>query len=323
MLICETTKRIILICVRGRYRISWKERKYWTYVETINEASWFRTTNVIPWSCLLGVALNVNVRPTLRKFSETCFESRISGGATEKLPAGKPHVQRVTWSHVMEWHARKFADKYCEPANKTTQQLYKVPSPCLDGHNFKEEELTSVGELSKVWSQIVLKCLYLGRIGGPDIVWSVNKLAPAVTRWTRACGERLARLISKIHSTSDYRQYFHVGKCCTTMQLGDSFKIPDVAFPNFSPQLQLQLRSVFAEPFSLLGRLGQLFVQGFSGDFLSLKECMSFWSRPLFSFLQWTGNCWDNRFSIHISTSSLIAHTTVNQLRLLFPEART
>ena len=68
------------------------------------------------------------------------------------------------------------------------------------------------------------------------------------------------------------------------MQLGDYFKIPDVACPNFLPQLQLQLRTVFAEPFSLLGRLGQLFVQGFSGDFLSLKECMSFWSRSLFPF---------------------------------------
>ena len=37
---------------------------------------------------------------------------------------------------------------------KPTQQLYKVPTPCIDDHPFKEEDLKSVGELSKVCSQI-------------------------------------------------------------------------------------------------------------------------------------------------------------------------
>ena len=60
-----------------------------------------------------------------------------------------------------------------------------VSSPCLDDHQFKKEELGSVGELSKVCSQIVLKCLYLARIGRPDILWSVIKLARTVTKWTQ------------------------------------------------------------------------------------------------------------------------------------------
>ena len=51
-------------------------------------------------------------------------------------------------------------------------------------------------KLSKVWSQIVLKCLYLARIGGPHILWSMNKLARSVTKWTGACDRRSARLIS-------------------------------------------------------------------------------------------------------------------------------
>ena len=70
----------------------------------------------------------------------------------------------------MEGHAKKRVERYCELANKTTQQLYKVSTPCIDDHHFKEEEMKSVGELSKVSSQIVLKCLYLVRIG-PDILW--------------------------------------------------------------------------------------------------------------------------------------------------------
>ena len=64
---------------------------------------------------------------------------------------------------------------------KTTQQLYKVATPCMDDHQLKEEENESVGELSTICLQIALKCLYLARIGRPDISWSVNKLARGVT----------------------------------------------------------------------------------------------------------------------------------------------
>ena len=63
------------------------------------------------------------------------------------------------------------------------------------------------GELSEVCSHILLKCLYLARIGRPDNLWSVNKLARSITKWTQACDRRLARFISNIHFTSDYRQY--------------------------------------------------------------------------------------------------------------------
>ena len=110
-------------------------------------------------------------------------------------------------------------------SNKTTQQLYKVSTLCIDDHHFREEELKPVGELSQVSSQIVLKCLYLARIGRPDILWSVNKLARSITKWTKVCDKRLNRLISYIHHTSEYRQYCHVGntaKQCRLERFQDS-----------------------------------------------------------------------------------------------------
>ena len=119
----------------------------------------------------------------------------------------------------MEGHAKKCVERYCELANKTTQQLYKV-SPCIDDHHFKEEEMKSVGELSQVCSQIVLKCLFLARIGRPDILWSVNKLARSITKWTKACDKRLNKLISYIHHTCEYRQYCHVGNTAKQCRLG-------------------------------------------------------------------------------------------------------
>ena len=98
----------------------------------------------------------------------TMFESRISSGRVEKLPFPQ-HLRISSWSYDMAGHARKCVERYCELANRTTQQIYKVSTPCIDDHHFKEEELKSVGELSKICIQIVLKCLHLARIGRPDI----------------------------------------------------------------------------------------------------------------------------------------------------------
>ena len=71
----------------------------------------------------------------------------------------------------MAGHAKKCVERYCEFANNTTRQLYKVSTPCIDDHHFKEEEMKSVGELSHVCSQIVLKFLYLARIGRVDVFY--------------------------------------------------------------------------------------------------------------------------------------------------------
>ena len=50
----------------------------------------------------------------------------------------------------MAGHAKKCVERYCELANKTTQQLHKVSTPCIDDHHFKEEGLKTVGELSHI-----------------------------------------------------------------------------------------------------------------------------------------------------------------------------
>ena len=95
------------------------------------------------------------------------FESRISAGATEKYWDGKnlthkPQRGSAAWKDMLQhwlmdavdWHPR------------ATVQSFS----CLFGRlHFKKKELESVGELSKVCSQIVLKCLYFARIGRPDL----------------------------------------------------------------------------------------------------------------------------------------------------------
>ena len=125
--------------------------------------------------------------------NRTMFESRISAGRVEKLPFSR-NLRISSWSYDMAGHAKKCVERYCELANKTTQQLYKVSTPCIDDNHFKEEEMKSVGELSQVCSQFVLKCLFLARIGRPDILW--------------------------MHHTCKYKQCCHVGNTAKQCRLG-------------------------------------------------------------------------------------------------------
>ena len=111
------------------------------------------------------------------------------------------------------WHAKKCVERFCE-------QLRKVATPCMDDHQIEEEENGSIGELLTVGPQIVMTFLYLARFGRPDNLWSVNKLAPSITKWTKACDKRLNRLISYIHHTCEYRQYCHVGNTAKQCRLG-------------------------------------------------------------------------------------------------------
>ena len=73
--------------------------------------------------------------------------------------------------------------------------------------------MKSVGELSHVCCQIVLKCLYLARIGRLDILWSVISLHDQVTN-------ALIDLISHIHHTCEYKQYCQVGNTAKQCRLG-------------------------------------------------------------------------------------------------------
>ena len=149
----------------------------------------------------------------------TMFESRISAGEQRNYHSLKIFVflhglmtwlvmQRSVWNDIVSCQTRRLS-------NSTKYLLHAI-----DDHHFKEEETKSVGELSQICSQIVLKCLYLARIGRPDILWSVNKLARSITKWTKACDKRLNRLITKIHHTCEYTQNCHLGNTAKQCRLG-------------------------------------------------------------------------------------------------------
>ena len=83
------------------------------------------------------------------------------------------------------------------------RQLNKIANRYPDDYQFKQEELESVGELSKVCSHIVLLTC-CGQTQSLQLTRSVTKL-------TQTCNRRLTRLIFYIHHTKDYQSYCRVG----------------------------------------------------------------------------------------------------------------
>ena len=134
-------KRIILICVCGWRKIGWKETKPWSDVETTPQRSRFGRTNIFPWSCILGLhsKRQCEVSQDIVDNHRTMFESRISAVRTEKLPFTQ-NLRISSWSYDMEGHAKKCVERYCELANKTTQQLCKVSTPCIDDTTSKKKK---------------------------------------------------------------------------------------------------------------------------------------------------------------------------------------
>ena len=189
-------------------------------METTQQISRFGRTNIFLGSRILGLH-STTMRNEQRYCGQLQNHVRIAKFCGRSREITIPQNLRISsWSYDMAGHAKKCVERYCELVNKTIQQLYKVSTPCIDDHHFKEEEMKSVGELSHVCSQIVLKCLYMARIGRPDILWSVNKLARSITKWTKACDKRPNRLISYIHHTCENKQYCHVGKTAKQCRLG-------------------------------------------------------------------------------------------------------
>ena len=152
----------------------------------------------------------------------TMFESRISAGATEKIPCSE-NLSISSWSYDMEGHAKKCEDRYCELANKTIQQLYKVSTPCIDDHHFKEEELKSVGELSKVCSQFVFfrnACTW-HVFDDPIFYGQWTNLHGRITKWTKACDKTIIFFdIVCFHLICEYKQYCHVENTAKQWRLG-------------------------------------------------------------------------------------------------------
>ena len=138
------------------------------------------------------------------------FESRISAGTTEKNSMlGKYSSLRgpTTWkvtkkcvNDIVSWQTGRLN-------NSTKYQLHA---------------LMTIISRKRLWENCQ-KCSQIGNavLGTrKTCLWSVNKFARSITKWTKACDKRLCRLISYIHHTCEYKQYCHVENTAKQCRLG-------------------------------------------------------------------------------------------------------
>ena len=147
-------------------------------MESTKQRSWFGRTNIIPWPCIPGMFSKTmwNKQRYCRQLQNHVWIQNFRRSNLEITMFG---ISENLF--VVLWHGRS-----CQEMRGTILWVGKQDdSTTLQGYQLhalttiisKKKDLKSVGELSKVCSQIVLKCLNLARIGRPDVPWSVNKLA--------------------------------------------------------------------------------------------------------------------------------------------------
>ena len=147
MFICQPSKRTIPISVVDDIKLAGKtENIEPTWKILMEDVDLGEPTSFLDHVNLGCTQTECKISDDIVASNRDMLESRISAGAKEKLPT------RETISSLscdMEGHAKKCVEIYCELAKKTTQQLYKVATPCMDDPLFKkEEENESVGEFS-------------------------------------------------------------------------------------------------------------------------------------------------------------------------------
>ena len=234
MSVGPSTTRINLLGIRGWHQNGWKEAEYGSHVGEITEKTLILKNQHHFFTIKIWDVFNVNAKlwnidKTIYKdvrITNFCWSNwKITGVGQASRKNGCVVLRHGRTCSRIRWKILRIGE---EKDRAAVQSFTSLPScsllwvcsgfTMLQKLNSQKEELEPVWELSDVCSQIVVKCLNLARIGWPEIFWTANKLVRSVTKWTRACDRRLARLISCIHRTSDYRQYCHVLTLLVTLR---------------------------------------------------------------------------------------------------------
>ena len=118
MYVCSSKTRVISVSFRGWHLNGWREAENGSHVAEIDARRWSWRTRIISWPCTFGMCSAwMQTKWNTYWTAQGDVESRISAGATEKLPGReKPHAKTVAWSYDMEGQAQKCVEWYCELA---------------------------------------------------------------------------------------------------------------------------------------------------------------------------------------------------------------
>ena len=139
-----------------------------------------------------------------------------------------------------------------------------------------------------ICAQIVQTCMYLARIGRPDLLWPFNKLARSVTKWNEDCVKKLARSTSYINQTKIQDSTGFVGDTNSRLQNLDLFrtllllktwKIPNQLKPRYLCSYFLDVQATNSRvPHECRIRRSSF------GRWVETARCMQFWDCVLETF---------------------------------------
>ena len=166
MLKCRRMKSPQFLSKNWIYSWQWKSSKTLQQYHRLESFAMktdksFLKTNINPWSCIPGVC-------TQRQSNKQRYCRQLQNHVW--IPNFRKSNRKITF--VVLWHGRS-CQEMCgtimwvgkqddSTTLQSTNSTHRWPS------HFKEGEWKSVGELSKACSRIVLKCLYLARVGKLD-----------------------------------------------------------------------------------------------------------------------------------------------------------
>ena len=126
-------------------KMTGKKAQFGSHVEKVDEKCGYWRTHIISWPRLLGIH-STWMQPewsnhwTIQNhvwITHFCWSNR-------KLPGWQRlRAQTVARSFDMEGHAQKCVERYRELVNMKVEHFHKVSHPCLDDHQFKQEEFES------------------------------------------------------------------------------------------------------------------------------------------------------------------------------------
>ena len=220
MLICTPWRRIILISVFGWHKIGWKETKSWSDVESTQQRSWFGRTNIIPWSCFPGVYSKTmwNKQRYCGQLQNHVRIANVSGVSRKTtIPSKYSNLFVVLrYGRSCQEVCRTISWVGKQDDSTTLQSIYSMH--CWPSFQRRRTEIR--GRIIKSMLSNCSEMPILGTNWKTWNLWSVNKLARSITKWTKACDKRLSRLISYIHHAWEYKQYCHVGNIAKQCRLG-------------------------------------------------------------------------------------------------------
>ena len=196
MSVCLSKTRIILVTIRGCHWNGWKEAEYglpcgrnWWTMWILKNQHHFLTTYILDVLTVNAQRMKLILRNLQGCLNHVFLQEQLVKSLTQRRWHGpmiwKDMLENAL-SDIASWQTRKCSSKI----------KFQVFAWMIINSNRKN--LNQLVNYHTFAHKLYWNACIWHEIGRPDILWSVNKLARAVTQWTQ-------------DHTSDFRQYCHVG----------------------------------------------------------------------------------------------------------------